>query len=373
MCLNKNEPISTCLNTMKNLDLELNPTNLSERLPPTVENVRLSCKALACSPQCTVKIDEARAREVIDNIDVGILKKYTHHMEIPLDFPDEKSEVNFHIVLHLLNFGHGYRHPLHGLRNAGAWQTMKRGVVELQKRSDSGFITADTLTELSHEKVVEAFDLGIRTQERERTTDTTLELDPFVDMIVAVAHDSGRRLLDMGLPDFASFVYSHYRHPESGDPSAAWLVQKLATCFPAFNDRRDWHGDMEVLFLKKAQIAVAELYQRFSNQNPAIFDFTDKDRLTVVCDNVLPCVLRTLGVLILPDKLQQKIDSKQPLPAGPDEAELRATAITATEMMIKYGNGRFWAKELGDYLWSLGKDPNFRSVERHATLDTCFY
>ena len=223
------------------------------------------------------------------------------------------------------------------------------------------------------ERVVEAFDLGVRTEGSKRTADTTIELDSLVDMIVAVAHDSGRRLLDMRFPDFASFVYSHYRHPESGDPSATWLVQNLATCFPAFNDRRDWHGGMEVLFLKKAQIAVAELHQRFSHQNPDIFNFHDKDRLTVVCDNVLPCVLRTLGVLVLPDELLQKIDAKQPLPAGPDEAELRATAITAAELMIEHGEGRFWAKELGDYLWSLGKDPHYRNVERHATPDTCFY
>ena len=358
---------------MTNLNHELNPKNLSDRLSPTVENVRRSCRAVANSPQCTVKIDETRACEVIDNIDVGILKKYCHYMEIPLNFPDEKSEVNFHVVLHLLNFGHGYRHPLHGLRDVGAWQTIKRGVEGLQKVSETGIITAQTLAELSRERVVEAFDLGIRTDEGKRTADTTIELDPLVEMIVAVAHDSGRRLLDMGFPDFASFVYSHYRHPESGDPSATWLIQNLATCFPAFNDRRDWRGGIEVLFLKKAQIAVAELHQRFGDQNPAIFTFHDKDRLTVVCDNVLPCVLRTLGVLVLPDELLQKIDSKQPLPAGHDEAELRATVITAAELMIEHGEGRFWAKELGDYLWSLGKDPHYRSVERHATPDTCFY
>jgi hypothetical protein len=358
---------------MNNLLHELNPKNSSEQLSATVENVRRSCKALSDSRQCTVKIDKTRACEVIDNIDVGILKKYSHYMETPLDFPDEKSEVNFHIVLHLLNFGHGYRHPLHDLRDAGAWQTMKSGVEELQRRSDTGIITAQTLTELSREGIIDAFDLGIRAQEGKRNADTTIELNPLVDMIAAVAHDSGSRLLDIGFPDFASFVYSDYLHPQSGDTSATWLVHRLATCFPAFNDRRDWHGGMEVLFLKKAQIAIAELHQRFSDQNPAVFNFPDKDRLTVVCDNVLPCVLRTLGVLVLPDELLQKIDSKQPLPAGPEEAELRATAIAATKLMIEHGEGKFWAKELGDYLWSLGKDPHFRSVERHATLNTCFY
>ena len=358
---------------MNNIELELNPTNLSKQLPPTVDNVRQSCRTLASSTQCTVKIDENRAQEFVDNTDVGILKQYTHYMETPLEFPDEKSEVNFHIVLHLLNFGHGYRHPLHELRDAGAWQTMKRGVEELQKRSDDSFISAETLKGLSREDVIETFDLETRTSAGNRTSDPPKELDPLVDMVVAVAQDSGQRLLDMGLPDFASFVYAHDRHPESGGPSATWLVHKLATCFPAFNDRRDWYDGMEVLFLKKAQIAVAELYQRFGGQNPAIFDFPDKERITVVCDNVLPCVLRTLGVLVLPEELLRKIDSKQPLPAGPEEAELRATAVAATEIMLEHGNGKFWAKELGDYLWSLGKDPHYRRVERHATPDTCFY
>ena len=64
---------------MNNLNQELNPKNLSERISPTLENVRRSCRALADSPQCAVKIDENRAREVIDDIDVEALKKYSHY------------------------------------------------------------------------------------------------------------------------------------------------------------------------------------------------------------------------------------------------------------------------------------------------------
>jgi hypothetical protein len=357
---------------LNNLNHELNPETLPERLSPTVENVRRSCRDLAYSPYCAVKIDASRAREVIGEIDYRELKKKSHHMEVPLFFHDEKAEINFHVVLHLLNFGHGYRHPLHNLHNAGAWQTMKHGVEELQKRSN-GVITAESLIKLSQEHVIEAFDLGMRTRESDTPAKTTKDLEPLVDMIVAVARDSGRRLLALGLPDFASFVYTHSRHPENGEPSATWLVHQMATHFPAFNDRRSWRNGREVLFLKKAQIAVAELYQRFRDQNPTLFDFPDKDRFTVICDNVLPCVLRTLGVLVLPESLIRKIDLRQPLPAGPEEAELRATAITAVEIMIDNGKGAFWAKEIGDYLWALGKDPRYRSVERHATLDTCFY
>ena len=95
--------------------------------------------------------------------------------------------------------------------------------------------------------------------------------------------------------------------------------------------------------------------------------------MTVVCDNVLPCVLRSLGILRLSPELEHRIDTRKPLMAGPDEVHLREAAVAATEIMLQGNNGAIWAKELGDYLWTLGKEPKFRQVERHATPDTCFY
>ena len=354
---------------MLNLKRELSSEQFPSSLQPTLENVRRSCRAVAQSSQCLLRIDEARAREIVDGIAVEDLKKSSHYMEVPLKFQSESAEVNFHVVLHLFNFAHGYRHPLHSLRQFGAWQTMKRGIEVLQERSSTGVITATTLVELSRTQIIEIFDIGIRGA----TGGTSEELQPLVEMILEVARDSGERLLEMGLPDFASFIDVHRGDPKTDQLSAAWLVHQLATCFPAFNDRREWRDGQEVLFLKKAQLAVAELYQRFNKQNPAHFHFSDIDRFTVVCDNVLPCVLRALGILIMPGELLQRIDSRQPLPAGPDEAELRAVAVTAVETMIEHGRGKFWGKEIGDFLWTLGKDPLYRNIERHATLDTCFY
>ncbi|MGK7953329.1 MAG: queuosine salvage family protein [Xenococcaceae cyanobacterium] len=120
-------------------------------------------------------------------------------------------------------------------------------------------------------------------------------------------------------------------------------------------------------------VSLVKLYQRFSTRNAGNFNFRDINSFTVVCDNVLPCILSALGVLIIPKELLQRLDSRQPLPAGYEEAELRATAITAVEIMIEEGKGAFWAKEIGDFLWTLGKETSYRSIERHATPDTCFY
>ncbi len=96
----------------------------------------------------------------------------------------------------------------------------------------------------------------------------------------------------------------------------------------------------------------------------------DINSFTVVYDNVLPCILRALEVIIIPNKLLHRIDSRQPLLAGYEEAELRAIAITAVEIMIEEGKGAFWAREIGDFLWTLGKETGYRSIERHATPDT---
>ncbi len=358
---------------MFNLRRELKLEKSSSKLLPTVENVRQSCRSVSYSPQCSIKIDDSRIRKVVEDLDVQDLKIASHYMEVPLKFPHEWSEVNFHIILHLFNFGHGYRHPLHAVHGVGAWQTMKHGIEVLQQQSSTGNITATMLANLSREQTIDLFDLSIRDQTGSSTTNTLEELEPLVEIILEVAHDSGWRLLNMGMSDFASFIYAHSRHPQSDQLSATWLVQQLATYFPAFDDRREWRNGEEVLFLKKAQLAVAELYQRLKDRNPADFNFPDTSCFTVVCDNVLPCVLRTLGALILPDDLLHKIDSKQPLSAGPEEAELRATAITAVEIMIEQGKGAFWAKEIGDFFWTLGKELRYRSVERHATCDTCFY
>ena len=352
---------------------ELDPKQFPPVLPPSVENVRKTCLALARSPECRITIDAPRARAFIDRTDIREITTYPPLMETPMAFADEAAEVNYHVTLHLFNFGHGYRHPLHAARGAGAWQTMKRGLEAWHRAVALGVITADALSGLTRGQVIRFFDLGIRDGHGRPTSDTSPDLEPLAALILGVAHDTGRRLRDLGLGDFASFVYANTRAPDTGSPSAAELVRRLAAAFPGFNDRRIWRDGREVLFLKKAQITAIELHKRLSGRNPAAFDFPDLDRLTVACDNVLPCVLRALGILILPDALERHIDSGRPLPAGPEEAELRATALAAAEVMIEHGQGAFSAGEIGYYLWALGKDPRFRPLQRHATPDTCYY
>jgi hypothetical protein len=112
-------------------------------LAATVENVRRSCATLAATPDCLVSIDEGRAVSFVDELDKTVLKRSSHYMRVPLEFQDVPSEVSFHVTLHLFNFGHGFRHPLHKLCGRGAWQTMNRGIEGLQATAARGFIDVE--------------------------------------------------------------------------------------------------------------------------------------------------------------------------------------------------------------------------------------
>ena len=245
---------------------------------------------------------------------------------------------------------------------------MKSGIESLQKSVQNGEIDAVTLLSMSESVIDRHFGFPLAGSAAD-----DVRLNPLRSMIGEIARDSGKRLRQMGCRSFADFVEDHSSDDKTGLPSAKKLVESLADAFPPFDDRRFLSGGRELLFLKKAQLAVAELYQRLGEKRPDFLRFKDVEDFTIVCDNVLPCVLRVLGIIRIDPDLEAGIDSRRPLPAGFEEASLRAAGITAAEMILDRGQGRFWAKELGDYLWTLGKEPAFRRVERHAVPDTCFY
>ncbi len=331
-------------------------------LAATVANVKASCQRLVSAPDCPLEIDLVRLADFVERLDLQRLRCASHLMETRAQLPDLPAQVSFHISLHLFNFAHGYRHALHRVCGRGAWQTMQAGLEALQADCPAGLIDAAALASLSEAAVDRCFALR-----------DAAELVPLRIMISAVARASAQRLRELDCRSFHEFVCRQRLTDQEGRPSACALVQALADNFPAFDDRRRLPDGSEVLFLKKAQLAVAELFQRLAPTCPELFGFSDIENFTVACDNVLPCVLRKLGIIRIDPDLERRIDQRQALPAGLEEAQLRAAGISAAEMMLQTGAGRFWAKQLGDYLWTLGKAPGFRELERHATPDTCFY
>ena len=115
----------------------------------------------------------------------------------------------------------------------------------------------------------------------------------------------------------------------------------------------------DVGFYKRAQIAAADLALA------GVAEFSDLDRLTIFADNLVPHVLRCLGVLRYDAALAEHIDSGQLLPPGRREREIRAAAVHACELL----SARLGVPPcvLDNWLWNRGQGAEFKAKPRHRT------
>jgi hypothetical protein len=130
--------------------------------------------------------------------------------------------------------------------------------------------------------------------------------------------------------------------------SAERLAGMLAAGMAMFRD---------VGFYKRAQIAAADLALA------GVAEFHDLDRLTIFADNLVPHVLRCDGVLRYDAALAEQIDAGRLLAPGPQEREIRASAVHACELLA----ARLGVppRVLDNWLWNRGQDAAYKSVPRH--------
>lgn len=155
---------------------------------------------------------------------------------------------------------------------------------------------------------------------------------------------------------------------EAAGGSAESLVG-LLTEMPLFDDR--WqHGGESVAFLKRAQLAAADLSLAFGGEGPGRFD--DLDRLTVFADDLVPHVLRTDGVLAYAPDLARRVDAGDPLAAGcAEEVEIRAGAIHAAELVVaelRRMGMKVDARRLDYRLWNRGLGDRYRQGRAHRCV-----
>jgi hypothetical protein len=182
------------------------------------------------------------------------------------------------------------------------------------------------------------------------------------------------------------------KHSESSPAAAAASSSSSSTAAAAASP-----SPRVVYILKKAQLICGDLYSRFHDDASLahLFHFHDVARMTAFSDNVLPAVLRAKGVLVYDDALAKIVDAGQKLKDREMEASIRAAAIVACDRIVEQYNQKL--VEMGapapstsaassdsssaastssagltcvslDYhLWLLGKKPEFRSIQRHAT------
>ena len=134
------------------------------------------------------------------------------------------------------------------------------------------------------------------------------------------------------------------------------------------------YGDIEVPFLKRAQITASDLATVFEGRGYGRFD--DLEQLTMFADNLVPHVLRCEGVLRYAQGLADRVDAGELLASGsPEEVEIRGVALHAIERCVAECRIRGFettARRLDTLLWNRGQRPEMKARPRHRARSSYY-
>ncbi len=174
-------------------------------------------------------------------------------------------------------------------------------------------------------------------------------------------------LRDLGERISSEHEGSYAAVAQAADGSAVALARRLGT-WTSFQDTSHY-GDLDISFLKRAQIAGADLHRA------GVASFADLDRLTMFADNLVPHVLRLDGILHFDAGLVSRIDSEELIDHGsPEEVEIRACALHAVELLVAAAPPahNLTAAGLDQQLWHRGQEPFYKASPRHRARCTAY-
>ncbi|CAB4411915.1 unnamed protein product [Rhizophagus irregularis] len=318
-----------------------------------VQAVRTSCHA--CRERSRILINEDAIRDFIQNIDISHFQKLSKSdgLQMPLKFDTLEQELNIIGLIGLLNFGSGFRKELHEECGRGAFNTIRYGI-PLQVEIVHPTIEAIKVSEPSKSRAL-------------------------VELITWTLNDTGRILEENGYKNFAAFILEAAKPEKQNEKSkASRFVEKLVRAFPAFRDITKVDGEPVYIF-KKAQLLAANLYRHFHsnvNSQTTNFDFSDISDLTLCADNVIPTMLNHFNVINLTSSLKKYFDDGKEITNIQDASRLRAAAVDACEIIVsrakELGRNEINLMDLNEYIWRLGKEENYRKLERFAFRNTVF-
>ena len=265
---------------------------------------------------------------------------------------DPASTVAFVITLDAINFGSGYFPHLRKRPGLSGYLTVATSLRE--RFAAKGPWSAEDLLRLTAADCARLFG-----------QDPEPGVDELMGLFARALRDLGRFLLEHHGGRFEGPF-------EVAAGSAERLVRQLATM--EFYRDVARHGELEVPFYKRAQITCLDLGNALGGEGLGHFD--DLDRLTLFADNLVPHVLRMLGVLVYDPRLVARIEEGELIESqSVEEVEIRAVALHAVERLSESCARRGFEvrpRELDGILWSRGQLPDIKARPRHRTRCT-FY
>lgn len=254
---------------------------------------------------------------------------------------DSESLAAFWLTLDAINFGSGWFPTLRKRDGRSGYFTIAAGVRD--RFADQGGWSASELRRL------EAADVA-----------AALRQDPGHELMGLLA-DS---LNDLGTHVSEEYGGSFGAVVDGAGGSAVTLVSTLAgwRCFADSSA----YGELRVPFLKRAQIAAADLARA------GLGGFRDLARLTLFADNLVPHVLRLDGVLAYDDRLLGRIERGELIGHGSrEEIEIRACALQAVELIVD-ARRDVDAATVDQLLWHRGQGARYKAVPRHRARCTAY-
>jgi hypothetical protein len=253
-----------------------------------------------------------------------------------LRLTEREDVAAFWLQLDAINFGSGWfptlrKRPGHsGYRTiAGAWQA---------RAEAQGPFAAAELRQVDARAVAAVIDQDPH--------------HPLVGLIAGSLRDLGDRVQSGYGGAFSAVV-------DAAAGSAVGLAQRLGgwDCFADCSR----YQELELPFLKRAQIAAADLHRA------GVDTFGDRDRLTMFADNLVPHVLRLDGVLRFDPRLVARIEQGQLIEHDSgEEVEIRACAVHAVELIVA-ARGDTCAADVDQLLWRRGQQARYKAVARHRS------
>ena len=316
------------------------------------DQIRLACQAVAQRSRY-VRIDLGRLAEYARTLPIDRLAQpQLDRSRYYLGHGDDT--VAFFLTLNAVNFGSGYFPHLRKRPGMSGFYTIASSINDYYR--DHGPLSAERLVGITVDDCLAIFD-------QDPADAPAREL---MGLFALAWNDLGRYLRDQFQGRFTELAAAAER-------SAIRLIGILAE-MPFFRDV-ERYDELEVPFYKRAQITSADLALAFDGRGPG--QFYDLDQLTMFADNLVPHVLRLDGVLVYDQRLAERIDREELIPAGSvEEVEIRASAVHTVELIVaqlRAEGHEMTASQIDYLLWNRGQEPYYkRTKPRHRTR-TVFY